>query len=448
VSRQSRSRSSATDTGAPLSPLPSTGPVTTRPLHWLLAVFIAIYIVAAGIHASLVPVGQTGYQNAPDEAAHVNYVRILATGRLPTQRDAARDPQQRSYEWHQPPLYYALATTCLSVGPKGMRIVSILCGVAAICLIYLCAWRLFPAEPDIAVLAAGIAALTPGHIAVTSVVSNDALLEVCCTGAVFALVMALRNGFSLWRAGWLGLAVGAAMLTKVTGILLLPILALALPLLKLGGESNGALARGYAWCLAVVILTCGWWYVRNGLIFHELVPLKTFEASFRGTAQAADIAHRVGGWDEYWRISLMMTFMSFWAVYGTPLLARQGGIPGFLPDPIYELMALVCLCVFAGMVRLHLRRRELTATQQRAIWIMFALLALVGLSFISFLARYFQTQGRYLYPAMVSICIIMALGWRMLFPPRYRTAAAGLLLAVLATFTAIFLLAVLQTVVQ
>jgi 4-amino-4-deoxy-L-arabinose transferase-like glycosyltransferase len=440
LSRHFTGRNGSTEAGAALSPLLSATPASAQPKHWLLGLLLAIYIVAAGFHAMLAPVGETGYQNAPDEAAHVNFVRILATGRLPTQQDAARDPQQRSYEWHQPPLYYALATAFLGAGPKGMRVFSILCGVAGICLIYLCLFRLFPSEPGIAVLAAGVAALTPGHIANTSTVNNDVLLEVCCTAAVLALIISLRNGFSLWRAGWLGVAVGAAMLTKATGLLLLPVIALAFPLLKRENETIATLLRGYAWCLTVAALICGWWYLRNMLMYHELLPLKEFAAAFSGTAQAADFANRVG-WGVYWQQALMMTFMSFWAVYGTPRLAAKG-IPGFLPDQIYLVMGLVCLGVLVGMIRLHFQRRELTATQQRAIWIMFALLGLVSLAFLGFLSHYFQAQGRYLYPAMLPICTILAMGWRTLFPARYRGVASGILLVVMGMFTLMFLLAV------
>jgi hypothetical protein len=50
-----------------------------------------------------------------------------------------------------------------------------------------------------------------------------------------------------------------------------------------------------------------------------------------------------------------------------------------------------------------------------------------------------QTQGRYLYPAMLPICLLLALGWLAVFPPKYRSLAGGCLLGVMALLAALFL---------
>jgi 4-amino-4-deoxy-L-arabinose transferase-like glycosyltransferase len=404
--------------------------------------------MAGMLHAAWVPVGEAGYQNAADEAAHVNFIRILATGHLPTRQDAEADPLKRSYEWHQPPLYYGLAALAVRTGDRGLRTVSLLMGLVAILLIYRTCHLLFPAEPGIAVLAAGVAALLPGHVAVTSTVNNDGLLEVFCSATLLALTILLRNGTSQWRAGWLGIVLGGALLTKATGLLLLPVILFALILLRRSGEPWSAVLKCAAWAFGIAFVICGWWYVRNMQIYHEWLPLHAFQESFRGTAQAADLARLWGGWGSYWQHTLSMSFDSFWAVYGTPLLAHgvpgriAAGSPGYLPAPVYQLMALVSLCVVGGMVRLHFKRREFTAVQRYALWMMLLLLLLVATAFAGFLARYFQAQGRYLYPAMLPICLCIALGWRAIFPERYRDLAGGLLLGLLGLMLMIFLVAV------
>ena len=66
----------------------------------------------------------------------------------------------------------------LAFGPRMVRIVSIVCGFFAIILGFQIARLLAPNEPLVAICAAGIAALTPSHIAILSAVNNDALLEV------------------------------------------------------------------------------------------------------------------------------------------------------------------------------------------------------------------------------------------------------------------------------
>src|SRR5579875_2486783 len=69
-----------------------------------LLILLAAYLCATLTHAWLLPTGQTGYQDAPDENAHVQYIRTLSAGHLPTFRDWQNDAKKQNYEWHQPPL--------------------------------------------------------------------------------------------------------------------------------------------------------------------------------------------------------------------------------------------------------------------------------------------------------------------------------------------------------
>jgi 4-amino-4-deoxy-L-arabinose transferase-like glycosyltransferase len=406
--------------------------------RWALPILLLLYLGLALAHASLVPTGETGYQNAPDEAAHVVYARTVARGHLPTQRTMAGDPH--GYEWHQPPLYYCLAACFVPLGERAMRLASILCGLAGILLIYQAGRLLFPNDPLLATVAAGIAALTPGHIAITSTVNNDALLEVCFSGALLVLIGALRSGFTTARAIWLGIALGAAILTKLTGLLLLPVLALAFLLLWRADEAPRLLRRGAAWTALIALTLSGWWFVRNHQLYGEWLPLHSFQLAFGGTAQAGDMVAGLGGsWGRYLLLVTQWTFQSFWAAYGSPQTARTG-LPLFLPPQLYLLLAGVCLAALVGLARLHLRRKTcFTETQRLALSLLFATNLVVTMAFLAFILRYFQTQGRYLYPAMLALCLVLALGWRAVFPPRYAPLASGMLLALLAAIALGFL---------
>ena len=336
-----KSKIQSRDAG-PLSPLPPPTAAMQGALRLALPVLLILFFLLAGFHAVATPTGQTGYQDAPDEAAHVAYIRALATtGRLPTQVSAANDPQ--GYEWHQPPLYYILGVKLLAFGPRTVRVISVMCGFIAITLTFQMARRLVPDEPLIAIVAAGIAALTPSHTAILSAVNNDALLEVCFGAALLLLMEALRSGFTTWRAGWIGAAIGAACLTKATGILLFPVLLFALILYYRTGETPRTIAQNAVWCVAVALSICGWWYERNYLLYGELLPIQAFNRAFGGTALAEDVASGrlklpipIDGWGDYMLHMGQWTFQSFWAVYGTSKTVRSGWFE-FLPDQIYAL---------------------------------------------------------------------------------------------------------------
>jgi 4-amino-4-deoxy-L-arabinose transferase-like glycosyltransferase len=453
MSRAPRRKTPSNDSGPPLSPLPPTVPPLTGAWRWSLPLLMLLYLGLAVLHAQFVPIGQTGYQNAPDEAAHVSYVHTIAAGRLPVRPGGAEGPSSGvqaasalpSYEWHQPPLYYGLAALFVKLGDRGLRTSSILCGLVGLLFIYRASRLLVPGDPLIAVVATGIAALTPSHIAITSTVNNDALLEVCFSGALLVMIGALLGGLTLRRAGWIGAAIGAAILTKATGLLLIPVALFSLGLLWRLGEPPRRLWQGAAWMFSLCLAICGWWFLRNHQIYHEWLPLEAFRASFASTTQAADVASgRVPGLpvesrSGYYILVANWTFRSFWAVYGTPRSAVIGA-PRFLEDQIYLLLAVLSLAVMGGLLRLHLRRKiDFTEVQSFAIWLFVATIGMVGLAFVGFIMQYFQTQGRYLYPAMLPICLLFALGWRALFPTRYAALAGGMLLVLLAVVDLAFL---------
>lgn len=437
MSRASRRKPLLSDPGPPLSPLPPPAEALEGSWKFALPVILLFYVLLAGLHAYRVPSGATGYQNAPDEAAHLTYVRSIAQGKLPTRSSAAGDPF--GYEWHQPPLYYALAAPLLPLGEKGMRTLSLLCGVVSLILIYRTARFLFPNHAEVAPLAAGIAAFIPTHIALTSTFNNDALLELCVSATLWQLFLAMRQGFSLWRAGWLGVLLGAACLTKVNALLLFPVVGFGLFLLWRNGEPLPSLLRGAAWSLAVCMTVCGWWYGRNLSLYGELLPVKAFGEAFAGTAQAKDMAASLGGWGNYWMLVSEWSFKSFWAVFGTAESARIGK-PVFLPDQVYLLFLLLTGMMIVGLSILHFRaKKEFDQVQRYAIWVLFLMLGLTGLSFLLFLMRYFQTQGRYLYPAMLPIAILFALGWRAVLPEKYQRTGSGLLVGLLAALSGLLL---------
>lgn len=448
MSRSSRKRERQREAGPPLSPLPP--PVKEAPGVWRYALpaLCLLYLIFAFLHAQFASVGATGYQNAPDEAAHIAFVQRVAQGGLPLPpENLAKElgftvwqanPGPFDYEWHQPPLYYAIVALVYPLGNLAMRCVSIAFGLISILLIYRAARHLFPDEPLLCTLAAGFAALLPGHIAITSTVNNDSLLEAGFSAAILLLFAALHSGFSLWRAGWLGLILGATILTKVTGLLLLPVLLFALLLMWRSGEKPGHLIRGTVWCLGIALLVCGWWFVRNKILYQAWLPLDAFHRAFEGTAQATVWAGRMGGWESYWMLVGQWSFQSFWAVYGTRETAANG-LPVFLPERVYLFYVLITLCAFAGLVRSHFRKSEMTQAQLYQLWILFFTFGLVLCSFIGFLTRYFQTQGRYLYPAMLPIAILFSVGWRAILPTRYLALATGFLLTLFSAMCLIFL---------
>jgi len=412
----------------------------------LLPAILVLYVVFASVHAVRTPTGATGYQDAPDEEAHITQVRVIASGRLPTRAMPGVDSTDTrpSYEWHQPPLYYFLAARILPFGVKAVRFLSILIGIACIITVFRCGRIVCSDRPEIAAFAAGIAALIPGHIAITSVVNNDGLLELFFSSFLMLLCSALVDGLTVRRSLWIGVLLAGALLTKVTALMLLPVTIGWLVVLWTNGQKKSELVRSAFVIVVSVMALSGWWYARNALLYHEWLPLTAFNEAFAGTTKATDvIAGRVGvpvsGWPGYAALVANWTFQSFFAVYSTARGA-QWGVPSFLPKQLYLLSGLTGITSAAGLLKIFVRNRsEVGGLQLQCLGLMGVTVSLVTFSFILFTAKYFQAQGRYFYPALMPIVLFCSIGWRGLFPTRYVEPASWLLLTFLAVFCVAFI---------
>jgi 4-amino-4-deoxy-L-arabinose transferase-like glycosyltransferase len=451
-----RRKRSLAPNAPPLSPLHP--PAERLPRLWIVttALLVCAYLGLTVGHiytTPVLPVNAGSFINAPDERAHLIYVRAIAYGgRAPMQRDA----EFPTYQWHQPPLYYALASFFYAGGDRAVRWFSLLCGLATLCILFRSVRRLFPEEPVLAALAMGFAALLPMRQAITGSVGNDALIELLFSLTLLYLIEAFRGGFTLRRAGAIGAVVGAALLTKASGLLLLPVVAAALFLLWKEGESLKAVWQGGVALLAVTATLILPWYARNYQLYGELTPVKGFLREFEGTSKASDwIGKRmlaVDVWSGeirqsdtpmtragYLNLVANWTFRTFWASYTPPRLAAMG-IPQFLPAPFYLLYGLATLAAGIGLIRLHFRQRaELTKRQRFLIYLFLLTIALVLLSFTGFIWTFFQAQGRYLYPAMLPLSLLFALGIRSLSPVKYRDLISLAVLALLLIMAAAFL---------
>ncbi|HEX2033402.1 MAG TPA: hypothetical protein VHS99_04390 [Chloroflexota bacterium] len=153
--------------------------------------------------------------NGPDEYGHWEYVRSLVeTG----------GQQISGVEARQPPVYYALAAVPwlatqdapLTARLFWLRLLSAGAGLAVLATVYLAARWLWPGRPLLAVLAAGIATLAPGHLYLLASVSNDPLAEAMAgVSLLAALRLSAPGATGRWWGLWL-LSAGVALATKVT----------------------------------------------------------------------------------------------------------------------------------------------------------------------------------------------------------------------------------------
>jgi hypothetical protein len=390
---------------------------------------------------------------APDEPWHYAYVRWLAEGHgLPRLDDDASGAGQ---EVAQPPLYYAVAALVNGlVGDDDLaelfwhnpqfgyqaggtvndnknmlvhtdrerwpwrgavlavrlaRLVSLAFGLLTVGATYGLAREVLlkrparsticPSErgwPTLATVAAGAVAFTPQFLFISGVVSNDSAAAATCTCALWALARIIRRGPTHRRAAVAGLALGLALLSKTSTLLLLPMALLAL---GLGRRRETALIQATL-MLGLAGAVGGWWYLRNWLLFDDPLGLSVHVNTLWGRPAPLSLTALLP--------EMPQVFRSFWGAFG------WGHVE--LPGPLYlALGGSVGLALAGWARRLALLRRARPLQGFRAIAGIYLLAVVWFLAVLAALLRWVQQvqapHGRLLFPALGAWGLLLAAGW-------------------------------------
>lgn len=428
-----------------------------------------IYLVLALVYAYASPLFET-----PDEVYHFGFVhRIANTGRLPVQTPGSIGPWQQ--EGSQPPLYYLLAGTLVRplprpdfaqlrrenphavVGVTGtagnknrflaaspyppplgdrpladtalaaytVRLFSIALGLVTVIAVYGCARAVVPGRPAVAMLAAALTALNPQFLFISASINNDTLVTALNSVALWQVAALVRDQrFDTRRSLTIAVVVALATLSKLSGLVVVPVAALAgLYVAYRSRDLRGLVVMG-GLMLGVWLLLAGWWYARNLTLYGELF----------GSARMLDIfGRRVPPPLPDLLRELTSLVDSYWGVFGWFSILTV--------DPFYWFITALTLAGFGGWV-LHLWR--IRGDFAQGVRFFFIALAWV-LGFISLLAWTLQTmgtQGRLLFPYIAAASTILAVGLlecadRLSISARWPAGVALLTVVPLGVFAAL-----------
>ena len=422
-----------------------------RSVRAVTALFGALLLA----YSLLTPLGE-----APDEAAHADLVLHLATGapypnydgrnlgkavqfgssayrpipgtRVLTPEDAPDRAERRDFEdfggdvagrtpnaiLQHPPLYYRI--TSLAVRAERfllpgtglppldrewsmLRLISVLMALPLPLIAWATARRIGAAEP-VAIAASLVPLAIPQLLHTGSTITNDVLFNLCAAVLAFFLAGVLRGDRSVRTAVFVGLALGAALLTKAFGTVLVPWVAIAYVVgwRRHRTTRTAAVALGAAGLTAFVV--AGWWWLRNVIRYGKLSPTPT-DNTLTTALRPPGFEPSVGEWVGKFAPWIVERF---WGWFGW-FTAR-------LDLPVIVLASVVAL---AGLVAALLPRRSEERTHPTPLESAVLLLPLAGL--LAFVAvrsfsRYRTTsafvfiQGRYLLGAAIPIAVVVAAG--------------------------------------
>ena len=364
---------------------------------------------------------------SPDEAAHWQYIEYLASNHQLPVFKVEMTPPKPGYEFHQPPLYYAVAAPGWAVLPAGFqnawaRLVSLFCGALTLIFIWKSARLLLPAERSVATLATAFAALWPLHLGVSAGSNNDAMGGLWAAALFWCGARALLRGANLRDAALLGLFLGLGALTKntvlVVGAVMLVALVVAQPQAKSPSRVVNLLVA-----LAVAALVAGPWWARNTMLYGDPLAMTVFDQAATEVSKGMFLYERAGvPIFVYVRRMIWLIFLTMWGFFGGVNSAEAATKPFFGPvvrqPELVPLMLAFALAPLAAL--LGLRRSpdalEIAPAQKRVVWFFVAGFLLVALAWMQFaVAHVAGGQARYLHAALLPMCVLGAAGWRALW---------------------------------
>jgi 4-amino-4-deoxy-L-arabinose transferase-like glycosyltransferase len=349
----------------------------------------------------------------------------------------------RLTEWRQRPGIWVLAGRAVWQG-RAVRLLTTLIGAVGLGLIWALVGVLYPNDGWLPLAVTALAAFLPMRLALAAAISNDLPVEALFTASLLAMALMIQQGYTHRRALALGAALGAALLTKATGALLLPPALITLLFISRrtpAGRTTAKLDAGlfFGGCLrtfGIALLLAGPWLLRNRVLYGDFLAVRVFEEFFQRvqTTPEAMMAHLGLTPAGYWsQIVGRWTYSSFWGVFG-PFTV-------WMTPAVYHALAIPTALAPLGVV-LHVRRgRPVPNAQRRAIWLILGLCTtLVVGGYLRYNMLIVEPQSRFLFPALAPLALLTNLGW-LAFVPRRARPAAALGLAVGMATLAIYALA-------
>ena len=350
---------------------------------WLAALvgIIAAFAALSSLYSQATPLGQ-----APDELAHLNYVKLIAQHfQLPV------DAPERQ----QPPLYYLLAALIykLTENPQAVRALSIALGIGTLITIAMAARLVWPTRPHLWPFAAGVVAANPQFQFNSGSVTDDSLANLVAAVLTVLTLRVILTAPSRRLYAGVGVGVGLGLLSKETDYFLVLLLLVTAGLMWIRRSHPGGLVL----VVVIPLVMAGWWFLRNAFVYQHLLP--TFQPLDNPTAPKLRQFSQLHDW-------YAVTFQSSFALFGN--MTTMISVAGHDIAVYRALEVAVGTGVVLGLLVAALNwrrwewRQRLAALSLLTIPVIAAGQAVLNSIFVDY-----QPQGRYLFVAAPAVALMV-----------------------------------------
>jgi hypothetical protein len=363
------------------------------------------------------------------------------------------------WQMFQSPLYYLVTAPVYqlisvvfepSMVAHLIRILSIACGLWLIDVCYRTLRCTFPKRPALQIAGSAFAALLPVNLSTTHYVGNEPL-TACLTAASLLLAFrALTNPPTAREPGFqwlLGGMLGLALLTKVTPVVVLGPLAIAVAwaLHRAGANFNGGVVAAGRVGIAILAV-CGWYYGRNWLLLGS--PFVGGWSAGRGIHWWQDPGYRQLG--DYIRFGQALfhpvyaSLAGFWdGLYSTFWLdGYTGAMVTYESRPPWNYTMMLSLA-WLSLPLIGTMLFSLRSLRNPTVWFSWIcvgtyLLAMLALHLMT--PHYSQVKASYILGLAPCFCVLLATGLERFSARWQRILMFWLAMWALASYAAFFVI--------
>lgn len=295
-----------------------------------------------------------------------------------------------------------------------LRCLSLLMGAGTVSCAYGLARTLAPQQKHLALLAASLVAFNPMFLFISASVNNDNLIWLLASLTLLLCVHLVQGPSTLikfeigdrwWQALGLGLLLGLAALTKISGLILLPIAGLALLLQAIRTRQWRRFLCNSLIVLLVVSLVAGWWYGRNLILYGELLGLDRMVAIAGARPGPVNVIDLLAEWKSF--------LYSFWGLFGAfSILA---------PAWAYTLWNTLALAALTGLVWRAVRLLRIEPWLALAHLVLALFISLTVFAVVRWTLMTLASQGRLIFTALAPLSFYFALGLSTWLPRGRRS---------------------------
>lgn len=310
-----------------------------------------------------------------------------------------------NYESMQPPLYYMVNLPLYAALPGdsfvklyGMRLLAALLASTMVPIAYLTAREAFPDSRLVVLGTPVLVLLVQGYALNMSQVTNDALATPLAAAAILLLLRIARRGLGWKRGLAAGVFIGAAMLTKLTAVFLLPVSMAALLFAAIYHGEKFRRALGHAAVLlAPVGVMLSPWMLRNISVYGDVSGASAAQplmsSFFSSPLRDVDTLRLGELLPTFWFGEPVFPF-DFWHIAWVPIMAAM-------------VLAICGMLFYYG----YSYRDHVTGTRASIVFLTTTLIMGVAINMLlPFASGIGGVPGRYLYPLLPTTTFLLLFG--------------------------------------